>query len=317
MINRLLLLAVFGFFFYLSIQVSQHTIFANVKGLATSLKTAANSKKEPSLPRSNKIAPLSTYLDLKYAPIPEEISAKTALVFDVDTRKIIYFKNIESKQPIASLTKIATFLIAVENKPLDSLITISNFASSQEPDSMGLFPGEKLTLKQLLHGLVLVSGNDSAEAIAETTFVESSRQVFINKMNEKAHYLGMDNTHFVNPTGFDEDFNFGYSTGFDMLLLAQEAIANPTFLEIAAKRQYLIPEVYTESENHKSYNLINTSPTIDYPGYLAGKPGFTPSAGKCQITYGQANGKNFMVIILGSEDRKSDTEKLFNWAGLF
>jgi serine-type D-Ala-D-Ala carboxypeptidase (penicillin-binding protein 5/6) len=245
---------------------------------------------------------------------PIDISADTALVFDVQNEHIIFEKNMNEKHAIASLTKVATFLTAIQNAPLDTVMTVSESAASQEPDSMGLFPGEKLTLKQLLQGLILVSGNDSAETIAENALGLNSRRDFIEKMNAVAYYLGMDATHFVNPHGLDVDSGSNQSSSYDLMLLMKEAMKSPVFMEISSAREITVPELFSTNENHKNFTLINTSPTIDYPGYISGKPGFTYDAGKCQITVSRQNGKTYMAIILGSEDRKVDTEKMLNWA---
>lgn len=238
------------------------------------------------------------------------IGAKSALVMDMTAEKYVYEKSPKMKLPIASLTKIMTAVVALESKPLDDLFKVSSTAASMEPDSMGLYPGEKLTLKQLLYGLLLVSGNDAAVTIAEG--VSGSSEDFVKLMNQKAKALGMKDTIYVNPSGLQGEGNF-YSTSYDLLLLTHYALQNPTFRQIDATLQYRIPEVFTKEENHKNFWLSNSSPLADYPGYIGGKPGYTPEAGKCLITLIEKNRHEILVIVLGSEDRKGDTIALLEY----
>jgi D-alanyl-D-alanine carboxypeptidase len=239
------------------------------------------------------------------------ISAKSAIALDLTGENLLYQKSAQMKVPVASLVKIMTAVVALENRDLKELLTVSKEASSMEPDSMGLYPGEKLTLEQLLYGLLLVSGNDAAEVIAEG--VKGDRQEFLSLMNKKAKELGMNDTYYVNPSGLQGDGDH-YSTAQDQLILTLHALRNEVFRKIVATREYRIPTVYTEEENHKNFWLPNTSPLVDYPGFLGVKPGYTPEAGRCLITLVEKDRNQILVIVLGSDDRKGDTEALLDYS---
>lgn len=141
-----------------------------------------------------------------------EISAKAVLVYDLTTEKVIYAKNPKEKLPVASLVKIITAIIALESEKLGDVYTVSEAAVKVSEDSMGLTAGEKLSLEELLYGVLLVSGNDAAEVIAENfsakgvaTSDGSERQNFVKAMNDKARALGLTDTLFINPTGLEEN----------------------------------------------------------------------------------------------------------------
>ena len=130
-----------------------------------------------------------------------EVTARSAMFVETGSGRILYEKNPHEKLSIASLAKVMTATVAVENRPLDEVFTVSLKASEMEPDKMWLLPGEKFTLKDLLYGIFLISANDAAEVIAEGF---GDREKFVMQMNGKALQLGMRNTGFVNPSGLDE-----------------------------------------------------------------------------------------------------------------
>lgn len=310
MLVKLFLVIIFISFFFVSFLVTKSSIFA----LTSKTLFSAGSNIGNSSAPTNYWKPSESILGESIFN-PEEVVATSAIVLDRKSEKIIFQKNPNLKLPIASVTKIMTFLVAVENKPLDSLLEVSMRAAQTEPDSMGLTTGERLTLKQLLSGLILVSGNDSGETIAENIFsINNPRNKFIKQMNQRAYDLGMQNTHFINPTGLEEDSNYNVSTTYDLTLLGHRLLSNPAFLEIAPKTLITIDSIFSNAENHKGFELYNSSPLYDYPGYKGGKPGFTPAAGKCLIAAAERDGREFLVVILNSEDRKADAEKLLNWA---
>lgn len=246
---------------------------------------------------------------------PPVLEASAALSFDYTNERFIYTNNPDLRQSGASTMKIMTAIVALENKKLDDVLTVSEYASSAEPNSMGLYQGEKLTLKQLLYGLMLVSGNDAARTIAEG--VAGSEENFVKRMNQKAKELGLKNTHFANSSGLDSDKDNEdqYTSAYDLLVMSHYALEKfEVFREIAATRHKIIPNTVNERENHKFYELFNSSPVIDYPGYKGIKPGFTPLAKKCLVTLVEKDGKEVLTVVLGTDDRKGDTEVLLDYS---
>lgn len=251
-----------------------------------------------------------SYLDNPPAIPPPVVDSKAALVAELTTAKILFTKNPDLRLPIGSIQKIVTAMVALDHLQESDIVTISQNASLREPDSMGLYPGEKLTLKQLLYGMILVSGNDAATAIAEA--VSGDENKFATVMTQKAKTLGLENSLFINSNGLDEGVQ--YSTVSDLATLAQDLITNyPQLAKIVATKQLTIPNTINETENHKEYYLVNTSPVVDLPGYLGIKPGYTPSAGRCLLTLVQKDNKKYLIITLGGNDRKGDTEALLNY----
>lgn len=246
--------------------------------------------------------------------LPAPVLSTTAgIAYDYTDNKVIYARNIHYKVPIASLTKIMTAVVALEEKKPDEVFTVSQNAASQEPDSMGLFPGEKLSMKELLYGLLLISGNDAAVTIAEG--VAGSENNFVVKMNQKAVELGMNDTNFSNASGLDIDNAEQYSSAYDLLVLTHYALEHyPLFAKVVSTHIYQIPERVDNLENHKYFYLENTSPMADYPGFLGVKPGFTPTAKKCLVTLVQRGNKQLLTVVLGSEDRKGETEILLDYS---
>lgn len=156
---------------------------------------------------------------------PLHISAQGAALIDVKSGRILFEKNGDQKMRIASLTKIMTAIVAIENGNLEDMVTTSDNAYGTEGSSIYLKRGEQLTLEDMLYGLMLRSGNDAAVAIAE--HIGGSVEGFAFLMNEKAKILGMNHTHFVNPHGLDDKEH--YSTPKDMAILTAYALKNSTF----------------------------------------------------------------------------------------
>lgn len=241
---------------------------------------------------------------------PPEISATSAIVVDLTTNKTIYAKNIHNRQPIASIVKIMTAIVALEKKHLDDIFTVSQQAAEVGEDSMGITAGEKYTLEQLLYGLLLPSGNDASEAIAEN--VAGNRNKFIDLMNQKAKVLGLNDTKFVNPSGLDEDGIEQYSTAFDVAVITRYALVNfPIFRKIVSTKFYEI----SYSPQHKYLYLENQTNLLStYPGVAGVKPGYTPQAGLCLVTLAENGGHQILAVILGSKNRREEMIKLLDYS---
>jgi len=239
-----------------------------------------------------------------------EITAKAAFFVETKTGRVLFSKNPEQQLPIASLVKVMTALIALENRNLDEKLWVSSRASEMEPDKMFLQPGEELNLKELLYGIFLISGNDSAEVLAEAT--TGNRMEFINSMNDKAKQLGMKNSFFVNPTGLDEDISNSFSSAYDLSLLTRYAIRKfPVLVDISKTEHITLPQ----TEDHQDYDMysgINLLTT--YPGVIGFKTGFTPEAGLTLITLAQKDGHEIVGVLLGSENRRDEAKELLDYS---
>lgn len=239
-----------------------------------------------------------------------EVTAKAAFFIDINTGQVLFEKNENDRLPIASLTKIMTVIVTLENKSWDNTYTISDTAANMEPDHMELIAGEKLTAEELLDGVFTVSANDAAEALAEGSV--NSRDEFINLMNQKAKQIGMNNTLFINPTGLEEDNKNQYSSAFDVALMSRYAIVHwPHLIDISDKPQIYLPA----TSAHQDYTLnsgINLLTT--YPGVIGFKTGYTPNAGLTLVTLAKRDNHQVLGVILNSDDRRGEARELLDYS---
>jgi len=237
-----------------------------------------------------------------------KITGKSVLVYDLTSKKTLYAKNPREKLPFASLTKIMTAIIALENPKKDDKYLVREYDLVGE-DSMGLDPGEVLSLKELLYGLILHSGNDAAEVIAGN--YKEGKTGFVDAMNNKAKSLGLKDTNFTNPSGLEGDGN-QYTTAYDLLVITSYALNNfPLFREIAQTFSYTIPQTQT----HKEYVIENeTNLLTSYPGVKGVKTGFTNEAGFCLVTYLEYKGHKIIGILLNSENRRDEMKQLLDYS---
>lgn len=238
---------------------------------------------------------------------PLALSAKSALSYDLTTNTILFAKDPNQRLPMASLTKIMTAIVSLENpKKNDAYMVVP--ADIVGEDSMGLSVGESLTLSDLLYGLILHSGNDAAETLASN--YPGGRSAFIDAMNQKALALGLTNTHFTNPTGLEGD-GTQYTTTADLLVMARYALSYPLFDTVAATFDYTIPQTPT----HAVYYLENeTNLLSSYPGVKGIKTGYTPEAGLCLVTYLTYGGHHIISVILGSDDRRGEMIDMLDYS---
>ena len=254
----------------------------------------------------------------------ENIKCKKAIVMDIDSGSVLYSKNGFDKVYPASTTKVLTAIIAIENLDLEKTVVASENAIKSTPDGssvMYLKVGEILTVKQLLYGLMLPSGNDAANVLAEE--VASSTEKFVEIMNEKAKEIGCTSTHFTNPHGFHDDNH--YSTAYDMAKILRYALNNKIFRDIIETKSVEIPQT---NKTATARRLINTNKMVNkkyqdtyyYEYAIAGKTGFTDEARGTLVTYGKKDGKNIIITVfdgtqlLGNEVRYFDAKLLFEYA---
>lgn len=254
--------------------------------------------------------PQETKLKIEALDNLTPITATAYFFVDTQTGQVLFEKNAHQKLSPASLTKIMTAIITLENKDFASEIEISLDAAQMEPDKMQLIEGEKLTVKELLEGVFLVSANDAAEALAQK--VTGKRAEFINLMNSKAQSIGMVNTHFVNPTGLEEDSSSQYSTAYDIALMSRYAIERwPELLEITSNPHIFVPA----TKDHQDYDLYSgISLVTTYPGVVGFKTGFTPEASLTLVTVARRDGREILGVLLGATNRRDDARALLDYS---
>lgn len=235
-----------------------------------------------------------------------EIQAESAVVMDLNTGETIWGKETKIRKPIASITKLMTALIVLEENNLNDIVTISQTASGIEGSKIWLYRGEKLTIRDLLYATIIHSANDAAYALAE--FNSGNVLKFIEKMNQKAQKLGLYNTKFSNPMGFDEPEN--YSTAEDVALLGRYAYRN-TFIRHAAS----ISDKEIESIKGTKYKLENTNDLLKTDTRFKGlKTGHTTQAGYSFVGMGEINNVYpVLIVVLKSPNRFEESVKLLDW----
>lgn len=230
-------------------------------------------------------------------------SAKAMVVLEGNTNTLIYSKNANEKLPMASTTKIATAILAIENcENLDEKFLVSEKAIGIEGTSIYLKSGEKLSMRELLYGLILASGNDCAVAIAE--YFESEEN-FVNMMNDFALSLGLKNTHFANPHGLDEDNHF--TSAYDLALITSYALKNPTFREIVSTERMVIEknDLYQARYlKHKNRLLFTDKNCIGV------KTGFTDNAGRCLVNAHEEDGMQIISVVLNCQPMFEECDRL-------
>ena len=254
-----------------------------------------------------------------YADSDLSVNAKAALIVEANSGKIIYEDNAEKQNYPASVTKILTAIIVLENCKLDDIATVSKSAVSSIP--LGyvvapLFEEEQLKIEDLLYALLLKSSNDAAYVLAE--HVGGSVEGFSSMMNKKAQELGCKNSHFVNPNGIHN--NDHYTTAYDLYLIAKYAMENEDFAKIVSTYQYTLPATNKYSKNDrimKNTNYFVNPNSKYYDENVKGiKTGTTLEAGNCLITYTKKNGFDVITVVLGAkttESKFSETRKMINY----
>lgn len=241
------------------------------------------------------------------APPPPAVIAEAAVVVDGSSGKTLFAKNADKVMYPASTTKIMTCLVALERGNLDSVVTVGWRAASTDESSLGLRAGDKLTLRELLMGMMVVSGNDAAEAVAEHVG-GGSRSRFIQWMNEKADSLGMSQTHFSNPHGLPDPVNH-FTTAADLAKLTLAARQEPEFRRIVATNERNVTFL-----NRRSVFVRNTNRLLrTFPGADGVKTGYTDAAGECLVASATRQGKSVVAVILNSDLRWEEAKYLLEY----
>lgn len=237
------------------------------------------------------------------------ISASSAIGMDLDNGRVLYGYNLDEKKLIASTTKIMTAIVAIENADLDKTITVTDIIYEAFGSAIYIEVGEEITLKDLIYGLLLRSGNDAALMIAEA--VSGSEDEFVYLMNEYANNINMENTIFYNPHGLEEkNGNANTSTVRDMAKLTKYAMQNEIFRSIFKTKEH------TVKTNYKTYVWHNKNKLLALDYITGGKTGFTEKARRTLVTTGSKDNMNIVVVTLNDPDdwadHKSIYESIFN-----
>ncbi len=234
------------------------------------------------------------------------ITASSAILYEPTTGRVLYEKNADEPRAMASTTKLMTALIAADWCDPEQEIIVPDAATRVEGSSLGLRAGDYLTMRDLLTGLLLVSGNDAANVVALT--VSDSIEQFAARMNERAAKLGMTNTRFVTPSGLDAEGH--YTTARDMALLAAEVLAHPLLAEICAQKTATVhignPKIARTLTNHN--RLLSA-----YEGTIGLKTGYTQKAGRCLVSAVRRNGVTLIAVTLRAPDDWNDHQRLYDY----
>ncbi len=236
------------------------------------------------------------------------ISAKAAILMDAKTGEVIYEKNSSKVLQMASTTKIMSTLLCLEKGNLDEKFVVDPNAIKVEGSSMGLTEGDIVSRRDLCYGMMLPSGNDAANATAVS--VSGSLDAFAKKMNEKAKKIGMKNTHFVTPSGLDDDTDDHYSTAYDMALLTKEALKNKTFRKICSSKNAKV-----EFGNPPFARwLYNTNRLLgSYEGVIGVKTGFTDKAKRCLVSACERDGVSLIAVTLNAPSDWNDHRIMYDY----
>ncbi len=227
------------------------------------------------------------------------INSRSAIVIDRKSKEILYGKKEYDKRKMASTTKIMTAIVVLENSNLSDTANISKKSAGTGGSRLGLKVGDKVTIYDLLYGLMLCSGNDAAVALAE--HVGGSVEGFAELMNNKAKELGLTSTNFVTPHGLDNDNH--YTTAYELAILTDYALNNKTFSKIVGTKNYTI----TINGNPK--NLSNTNELLgNLNGIYGVKTGFTNGANRCLVTACKRGNLDIICIVLGADTKKFRTQ---------
>lgn len=248
-----------------------------------------------------------TSLVSSYAVEVPDISAKSAVVICADTGEVVFEKDAYQKMPMASTTKIMTSVLALEFGADEHFLTVTDEMVSVEGSSIGLLPDDKISLKTLVKGMLLESGNDAANSVAH--IIGGSTPEFVAIMNSKAKEIGMNSTSFETPSGLDGENH--YSTAFDMALLGAYAIKNPEFKQICSSKEQVV--FYGNDPCRRVFT--NNNKLLDtYDGIFGIKTGFTKKSGRCLVSAVERDNKTLIAVTLNAPDDWNDHKKMYDYS---
>ena len=246
-------------------------------------------------------------VDTAAAEVKPEVSAKGCVVIDALSGDVLYAKNEGERLPMASTTKVMSAYIALQQQELDSPFTVDSEAIKVEGSSMGLCEGDTVTLRSLVYGMLLPSGNDAANAAAVR--IAGSVPEFVDMMNGYAAELGLRDTHFVTPSGLDDYTDEHYSTALDMARLTREALRLESFREICGSKT---AQLEFGAPPYKRW-LTNTNRLLGMcKGCIGVKTGFTDKAGRCLISACEREGSTLICVTLNDKNDWADHKALYD-----
>jgi D-alanyl-D-alanine carboxypeptidase (penicillin-binding protein 5/6) len=247
------------------------------------------------------------WINIAFAAVPvPQVGAEAAVLMVADTKEVLFEKKSKDIMYPASTTKIMTLLTALEKGDPNSIVTVSPSAAACDGSGLGLHAGDQLTLHEAMYGMMLVSGNDAAEAIAEN--VAGSIPAFVGMMNAKAEKLGAVKTHFSNPHGLPDPVNH-FTTAYDLALMTVYGMQQPEFAKIVSTRDYNVHFL-----NRSDIRVTNTNKLLKtYPDANGVKTGYTDAAGDCLVAAAKRNGVQLIVVILNDDYRWDDAARLLDY----
>ncbi|MBU9724010.1 MULTISPECIES: D-alanyl-D-alanine carboxypeptidase family protein [Bacillaceae] len=241
------------------------------------------------------------------ATFPGDVSARGSILIEQESGRVLFEKQAHTPMRIASITKIMTAILAIESGQLDEWVTVSKNAEGTEGSSLYLVAGEKIKLRDLVYGLMLRSGNDSAVAIAE--HVGGSLEGFVTMMNQKREELGMINSAFANPHGLD-DHEEHYSTAYDMAILTKYALELDEYREIASTKSYTSKN---KAGSVRSWHNKNRLLTQLYKHSTGGKTGYTKRAKRTLVSTANKDEMDLIAVTINAPSDWNDHISLFEW----
>lgn len=282
--------------------------FVFISSSAISINAANKRLSQERVEKTKPVLSVNIYADLpvlktKHSNYPV-VSAQSAMVVDMNSGVTLYEKDPQRGLFPASTTKIVTALVALDLYDVEDVVTVPYYSVIGQ--RMGLSWGEKITVRNLLNGLLIYSANDAAEVLA--LIAPTGRDHFIELMNEKVLDLGLVNTHFTNPAGLDDAAQ--YSTVKDLITVSKVALKNPIFAEIVAT-----PEMTVKSVDEKILHRLKSTNKLltEVDGVKGVKTGWTEIARENLVTYIERDNKKILIAVLGSQDRFGETKELVDW----
>lgn len=231
------------------------------------------------------------------------ISAQSAVLIDVESKRVLFEQNAHVKLPMASTTKIMTALVALKRGNINDIVEIDKDSVGIEGSSIYLYDGEKISLEDLLYGLMLRSGNDAAMAIGK--HIGGDIDTFVKMMNEESKKIGANNTNFMNPHGLHDDNH--YTTAYDLALITSKAMELEEFKEISRTKSWT-------ANREKNFIFYNKNKTLwEYEGGDGVKTGYTTRAGRCLVTSATRNGIQLIAVVLNDYNWFQDCYALMDY----
>jgi len=240
------------------------------------------------------------------SPLAFANSAQSSILIDSASGRVLQENNAYDKLGMASTTKIMTAIVALEHSKLTDIVTVSANAANVEGTKIYLKPGEKITMENLLYGLLLQSGNDAAIAIAE--HISGSTEKFADLMNKEAEKIGVKNTHFTNPSGLSDPRH--YTTAYDLAEITRYALQNETFAKIVATQSKVIPN---EGETWGRQLTNHNKMLFMYDGADGVKTGFTKATGRTLVTSATRNDLQLIAVTLGDPNDWQDQSDMLDY----